>query len=241
MPARGSNKRRYRKRRNRRRYYRGRKRFPVASSRGRGSASLSTFRASTVIPDRMFLKLKYNDIQSLNTFSQAYQDYIYRGNSVYDPNYTGTGNQPQGFDEWSAFYGQYRVYGSKMTCTFIDSSGTNYAQSVAIIPNLSTTAFTDPIRVIETPYSSSSTITLNSGLGKRTLSSYMSTAKMWGIDKQTVSSGDLYRATTGNNPTNNWYWHVFAYDMGASEASVYIQVKITYYLEMFDRVQLNTS
>ena len=51
--------------------------------------------------------------------------YLYSINSLYDPNVTGTGNQPRFFDticganNTSAPYQQYRVYASKIEVTFI--------------------------------------------------------------------------------------------------------------------------
>ena len=39
-------------------------------------------------------------------------------NSLFDPNRTGTGHQPYGFDQLSTFYNRYYVTGSKMTVTF---------------------------------------------------------------------------------------------------------------------------
>ena len=51
--------------------------------------------------------------------------YLYSINSLYDPNVTGTGNQPRFFDTLcgsnggAAPYQQYRVYASKIEVTFI--------------------------------------------------------------------------------------------------------------------------
>ncbi len=34
---------------------------------------------------------------------------LVRLNSLYDPDLSGVGSQPVGFDQWSAFYNRYRV------------------------------------------------------------------------------------------------------------------------------------
>ena len=42
----------------------------------------------------------------------------FRANGLYDPNLTGTGHQPRGFDEHAALYDHYTCIGSKMKVTF---------------------------------------------------------------------------------------------------------------------------
>lgn len=36
--------------------------------------------------------------------------HMFRLNSVYDPDYTATGHQPRGYDQWAALYAYYRVH-----------------------------------------------------------------------------------------------------------------------------------
>lgn len=45
----------------------------------------------------------------------TYGTYHFRANSCYDPDESGVGHQPRGFDQWSAFYDNYVVLGSKIT------------------------------------------------------------------------------------------------------------------------------
>lgn len=238
---RNRSKRRNTRRTQRKNYSKRRRKVFRPYNTGRRAASISTFRTGSIVSDRFFTKLRYTDVRKLNTASTPYNDYVYRGNSLYDPDFTGAGAQPQGFDQWSAFYGQYRVFASKISVTFI-TNGTTQAQTIAIIPNLTSTGFADQVIAIESPYSRSSCIAANAGMGKQTLGNFMSVAKIWGVDKQTVQSDDLFRAnTSGSNPSNQFYWHVFCYDMGGTEANCFIQTKIVYYCEFFDRNQLSTS
>jgi len=48
--------------------------------------------------------------------------YKFRANAPYDPDYTGGGHQPMGYDTWSAVYNYVTVVGAKMRVTFIPSS-----------------------------------------------------------------------------------------------------------------------
>lgn len=44
--------------------------------------------------------------------------YHFNANSIYDPDNTSTGHQPNGFDQWSAFYNHFHVIASKITVNF---------------------------------------------------------------------------------------------------------------------------
>ncbi len=62
-------------------------------------------------PDRLKCTLKYRSIgMSFSGVSPAAQ--VFRMNSLFDPDLTNAGHQPQEFDQLSAVYGQYCVVGS---------------------------------------------------------------------------------------------------------------------------------
>lgn len=55
------------------------------------------------IPPRIFTKLKYvQTLQPINITAGAPTVRQYRLNSCYDPDFTGAGHQPYGFDQWSS-------------------------------------------------------------------------------------------------------------------------------------------
>lgn len=85
----------------------------------RKSLTLSGF------PLQKVVKLRYVDSNvTLNPGIGAISvaENIYRCNSVFDPDYTGTGHQPMGFDQWAALYTKYTVLGSKITMIYTPST-----------------------------------------------------------------------------------------------------------------------
>jgi len=50
------------------------------------------------------VRLKYCDQASYDATSSVVAYNCYRANGIYDPDVTGTGHQPQGYDQWSALY-----------------------------------------------------------------------------------------------------------------------------------------
>lgn len=73
---------------------------------------------------KMYTKLKYNEAVTISAaavagFATGYQ---YRLNSLYDPNLSGVGHQPRGYDELMAIFEKYTVVNAKITATFIQDT-----------------------------------------------------------------------------------------------------------------------
>lgn len=67
-------------------------------------------------------------------------EYIFCANGLYDPNVTGTGHQPMGFDQMYALYSHYTVTHATITVTFVNGTDTSNPQAVAIRVANGTTA-----------------------------------------------------------------------------------------------------
>lgn len=65
---------------------------------------------STVSPVAPRLRTRMKYIEVLAPTGIPTYSYVFRLNSVFDPNLTGTGHQAYGFDQLSALYNRYRVY-----------------------------------------------------------------------------------------------------------------------------------
>ncbi len=71
------------------------------------------------------VRLYYYDYQhELTSTAGAVSRYRYRANDCFDPDYTGTGHQPMGFDEMTKYYDQFTVIKSKITVRFASQSAT---------------------------------------------------------------------------------------------------------------------
>lgn len=73
------------------------------------------------IPDSKVCRLRYCDFVKLDADaggSAVAVQHTFLANSVWDPDHTGTGHQPMGFDEMAAQYNHYVVLGSRITVHF---------------------------------------------------------------------------------------------------------------------------
>lgn len=77
-----------------------------------------------IVPPTMVAKLKFNVNVSINAPSGAIQAYLFRANDGYDPDYTGTGTQPKGLDQYFAFYRKAVCKGSKITIKAVNGAST---------------------------------------------------------------------------------------------------------------------
>lgn len=210
-----------------------------------GAASQVVIRQPTGLPDRLYVKLRYREQLSFTTLGGAVADNVYRGNSIFDPDLTGTGGQPLGFDQWAAFYATYTVLGSSCEVTGMMNSGaTAYNCRQAIVPNIFSSQFgvTDQERILEQPYCASRVLTMGAaGVGQSTIKMYMSTNKIYGVVRPAVQIEDGYGALVTTNPTDTWFWHVCNWVPGGSTQSLIQDVVLTYWVVFEGRNVLAVS
>jgi len=71
-----------------------------------------------LFPVRVQKKLPYFEPAfTLTGTAGVISQYVFSANGVYDPNITGTGHQPLGFDTMMLYYEHYTVVGSRITVT----------------------------------------------------------------------------------------------------------------------------
>lgn len=208
-------------------------------------------RGPSGFPDRVLVKLRYCDNFNLEgALTPGFNRF--RGNSCFDPDYTGVGHQPYAFDQWSAFYGIYRVYGSKIrvqATPVINAAGFSSAALLpvwmAVVPRLGTASLSNPTPLEEMPYCKWRLANIAQAGSKATIiSSYMSTAKIWGQPRQNVKMEDDYTALITTNPVNQWYWDVFVApesNIAAQDVTYSCVFQITYYVEFSARNNLSQS
>lgn len=111
------------------------------------------------LPDMQKVKLRYVEIFSVDPAgSGVVSSYAFRANSIYDPNYTGSGHQPSGFDQIAPYYERCHVISSKARLEYTPgATSTSVTPAWATItcdPNLRTstvyTSTTDWVEKVNT-------------------------------------------------------------------------------------------
>lgn len=220
-----------------------RRRYPVRRNRRnpRGSRPTRAVISRGPVPDRIFLKLNYCQTFTIASTTTS-NDQVFRS-SLYDPDYTGTGHQPLGRDQWATFYQKYRVYGMKYHLQVEHTSGDPIVICVHWDSNPNTT-YTSMTEAIEKSYSKWKYLSSGNGGSKSGVSmgGYMSVSKIFGASRGKVKSEDDFQALIGGNPTKAMALHIIqqAADLVTS-VTIRYYIRITFYCEMFDRISLTQS
>jgi len=227
---------------NKRRNFR-RKKAPMRRKRAYrkkalGRASRVIVKSPQICPDRYFVKLRFYERIVLTSLGGAFQNYQWRGNSLYDPNFTGGGLQPPGYDQLKLLYNQYRVYCAKIVMVWAtvgpSSPSSTMRVGCACRPTTNLPANFD--EVVGNPYSRTALVNLGNQ-SKCVTKMYMSTAKIEGISKrQVMDNDDQYAAPIGSNPNEQWYIDAFCESVDlATTATCVVYATITYYSEFYNR------
>lgn len=210
---------------------------------GNKYASTVVMKNPTGMADRTLLKMKYVERVSLaDGVGGVGAIQVYRANSVYDPDYTGTGAQPLSLDQWANFYNYYKVLGCKIDVKAFPLTSTvaNANCILAIVPTPTImTVTTDTITASQMPYAKTFFVGPANGGVIGHASQYMSTKKIFG--KKDVDDEE-YKALLSASPQNAWYYNIIADAVdGLSTFDIDLIVTVTYYIELTERVVLAQS
>lgn len=189
-------------------------------------------------PDRMFVKLRWTFFADQSTTSPASYDYLsYRGNSPYDPYYTGvTGGQPMGYDQYAAIYDRVLCRASKITVCFTPDSSQDV--DCAIVASDATTPNTTWSNIYSRANSVKGVmLPIGSAQKCKMLTMYRTVRKIFGL-KKLDEAEDSYIALTSGNPGNQFFYHVFIGPVDRTSypsLNVHTRVTITYYCLFFQK------
>lgn len=197
-----------------------------------------------IIADQQVVKLRYNiDYQDGQT-TNPYLDHVFRGNSVYDPDYSLTGHQPNGYPEWVQLYDLCTVVGSSIKWEMYN--GDSALAPTFCYPSRSPTFDynTATSSLGEIPYCRTAVMQANVLAGNKWKGrNYMSTAKMMAVNPNEVKNNNLYAHNASGNPTNVWYWHIgmCSKDNSVQPLGCYTRFQLTYYVIFKQRTAVKPS
>ena len=62
-----------------------------------------------VLYRRLCMSMRYTELLQLADAVTGLAYNVYNANGIWDPNFSATGHQPMGYDQWSTLYKTYRV------------------------------------------------------------------------------------------------------------------------------------
>lgn len=188
------------------------------------------------LAQRLRTTLKYSE--TIQRTGLSTYDYVFRLNSLFDPNLTGGGHQPKGFDQLVTLYQRYRVYRARYHVWFYNTTSAIPIHCVCV-PTNAATAYTDAGDAIEAAYSKHGVATIYQRVMLR---GEVDLAQLNGKSHAAYAADDTTQALVTTNPAEALDLHCFmeAFD-GSTTVIAYIAVTIEYDVEFSDPVQLGQS
>lgn len=191
--------------------------------------------------DMMYVKLDYTAKIQITSTDSPRQIIIFRGNSPRDPEYALGGHSALYYDQYIQVYSAYRVMGCKIQLDVINYSG-DASFMYFCLP--STQAVTTISTIAELYEQSRTTAPKMVPIAARIASrhkAYASTRQVCGLSKAQLY-GDTFGANTTTDPVNQWYWNVLFENLNESEdLNGWMVVKLTYYVQFYDKIVTTTA
>jgi len=180
-------------------------------------------------PARQTAILRYSQNISLNADSTNANTYVFRANSIFDPDYSGVGHQPYGHDQYNGIYQYYRVKSATIVVTN-SSAGANNNLGVSVRSSAAAILDREQIREVKgtryTPLASTSDPN--------------KLVQKWSLSDQVTTDGT--EAVIGTNPSTVVYFHVWTAPNGSADPGVLaLSVDISYIVEFWEPKNLGIS
>lgn len=156
--------------------------------------------------------------------------YVFDLNSLFDPNVSGAGHQPAGYDQMMAIYEEYLVYGVKYRIMAANSEASLEAiHGVTISDEINTKS--DPRIYMENGNCQWKCASGRGGPSLTEFTGYVDLAKFHGVEPQNYMDDSDYKALSGSSPSERAYLHIWCAPMNASSdiGDQTWYVELTYY------------
>lgn len=207
-------------------------------------------------PNSMKLTMRYCDNITIPNHNAGAGPYVFRMNSIYDPDHTSVGHQPRFHDQVSAIYSKYCVIGAKAYIELLSSGSSAVAGGIGnptVFAYLDDSATADSRSLeqhielgmpnsayVMTTIPGSSNNRIELSRAKRSFAMKYGVRKFWGVDKKTqlifpagTGTGDeyveesRYAALFGTNPTRTCFLKLKVFDSALTGDSASVYARVT--------------
>lgn len=209
----------------------------VGAKRYRKKRMVNVNRAMAPFAQRYITKLKYVTSAVLSTTN----GYIYKMalNNLFDPDNTGIGHQPYGYDQLAALYNRYRVIKCYYTVSHNPTTGTNPSRVVCLPSNEFTDTFNSGSDAAENPRARWSFQMPGGSIQK--IKGVVYLPSLVGRNKQQYMADDRYQALTTGGPNEAACLYLIGSDIADGAINVNVSITMTFVAEFFDVKKLAQS
>lgn len=178
-------------------------------------------------------RLKYVERIQLNpALTGAIASYTFAANDLFDPNRSGTGHQPYGFDQLMALYNHYQVTGSKITITVTAGQNESFVYGMQLNDSL-TMSSANVEAICEQPFARRKVIAAGTNnVIDLTISNTFSLAKYFGakVNRNSLIGNRTYMGTETTSPTEAAFFVIWCAANGPTidPSAIQFHVEIEY-------------
>lgn len=185
------------------------------------------------ISQRYICKMKYAEDVTTDGLTGMYR---FNLNSIFDPNRTGVGHQPYGFDQLATLYNRYRV----IACGWrITSPSSTANRQVGAIPSNESISFGTMAELKENPRAKYVTQML--GGDPQLIRSKVYLPSLVGRSKSQYMADDRYQAETNSNPGELAILNILTCNQTGGPVPSDVNIILEYTVEFFDVKPLSQS
>jgi hypothetical protein len=173
------------------------------------------------MPEKLFHTMTYaadwND-----TDADGFVDWVYRGNSIWDPQFAVGGESAYGEAAMAGIYLYWKVLSSRMVVEIGNEGAATL--TAAIVPTVLSNSLTDREDVTSMPRAVHKSA--NAGGPTMILTNVMATAPMLGM--KGYDENGLTGVHASGDPTNVWFWHLVLTNTTGVALNCHVRLKILY-------------
>lgn len=210
-------------------------------SRGSGPQLGTTIVSNTmpIFAAQTTRALRYSGNFQLTTTAGAVSTYVFAANGLYDPDITGTGHQPMGFDQMLQFYNHYCVRYARVI--LVAANASSVPCQVVLRQDAAPTPITVIDRIIELGGNTYVHLDTSGGTNaQKELKLALDIAKLQGLTPAALTADATLRGDVASNPTELTYFHVQLFSAAGFTAVVNFDIIIEFtavFMEPRDMIQ----
>jgi len=209
----------------------------------RGMAGVNTMVYESwmpVFPAKILKILRYSTtFAGATTAGAITSTYVFRANDLFDPDFTGTGHQPMGFDQLMLWYNHFCVI--KARIRIVAKNTTASAPTVCLRQDGSSTPITVIDRIVELGGCVTETLEVKGAYGaNKVLQLELDVTKLQGVTRNTITADSTLRGDAATSPTEVTYFHVTMWDTAGTTGSMECDVILeqeAFFMEPRDQIE----
>lgn len=194
------------------------------------------------LPTKKMVKLCYHDAVTLLPGVGLLAKYDFMINNIFDPNYTGTGHQPMGHDEWAQLYTKYMVRACKVSIKYSNETSGNVPIRVGATFDEGGGVQNTVSALIERNHGKCTKLLLGNSRDSQVVNCYWSAKKFWAL--KNPSDNHSISGSFGAAPSHPAYctvWAGAADGVSGSTHPVLAEVKLEMYVELSEPKDISQS